>query len=108
MCVTSFEFTEDDLPRDLSQPEVVAGHVREVFDSDSPVRITDVARDLEMNYGTFKTYAPGGTDGPTHAGDANGVSVGERTAAEDHVPVGEDDLADCWAEVVIDATENTG
>jgi hypothetical protein len=52
----SLEFTEDDLPHDPSQPEVVAAHVREVFDGETPVRIADVASDLEMNYGTCKTH----------------------------------------------------
>ena len=52
----SLEFTEDDLPRELSQPEVVATHVREVFDGQTPVRIADVASELEMNYGTCKTH----------------------------------------------------
>ena len=50
------EFTEDDLPRELTQPEVVAAHVREVFDGETPVRIVDVARDLGMDYGTCKTH----------------------------------------------------
>ena len=50
------EFTEDDLPRELLQPEVVAAYVRQVFDGKTPVRIMDVARDLEMDYGTCKTH----------------------------------------------------
>ena len=50
------EFTEDDLPRELLQPEAVAAHVRQVFDGQTPVRIMDVARDLEMDYGTCKTH----------------------------------------------------
>ena len=52
----SLEFTEDDLPRDLSQPEVVATHVRDAFDGETPVRIADVAHGLERNYGTCKTH----------------------------------------------------
>lgn len=52
----SLEFTEADLPRDLSQPEVVAARVREMFDGQNPVSITAVARALEMNYGTCKTH----------------------------------------------------
>jgi len=52
----SLEFTEADLPRERTQPEVVADKVREMFDGRSPVSITDVARALEMNYGTCKTH----------------------------------------------------
>ena len=52
----SLEFTEADLPRELTQPEVVAAKVREMFDGKTPVRIIDVARALEMNYGTCKTH----------------------------------------------------
>lgn len=52
----SLEFTEDDLPRELTQPEVVAAKVREMFDGETPVKIADVARALEMNYGTCKTH----------------------------------------------------
>ena len=50
------EFTEDNLPRELLQSEVVAAHVRQVFDGKTPVRIMDVARDLDMHYGTCKTH----------------------------------------------------
>jgi predicted ArsR family transcriptional regulator len=52
----SLEFTEVDLPRERTQPEVVADKVRELFDGRNPVSITDVARALEMNYGTCKTH----------------------------------------------------
>lgn len=52
----SLEFTADDLPRDLSQPEVVAAKVGEMFDGQNPVRIIDVAEALGMNYGTCKTH----------------------------------------------------
>lgn len=52
----SLEFTEADLPRALTQPEVVAAKVREMFDGQNPVTITAVARALEMNYGTCKTH----------------------------------------------------
>ena len=52
----SLEFTEADLPRELTQPEVVAAKVREMFDGQTPVKIADVARALEMNYGTCKTH----------------------------------------------------
>lgn len=52
----SLEFTEADLPRELTQPEVVAAKVREMFDGKTPVRIADVARALDMNYGTCKTH----------------------------------------------------
>lgn len=52
----SLEFTEDDLPRELSQPEVVAAKVGEMFDGQNPVRIIDVAEALGMNYATCKTH----------------------------------------------------
>lgn len=52
----SLEFTDDDLPRELTQPEVVAAKVREMCDGENPVRIADVARALKMNYGTCKTH----------------------------------------------------
>jgi len=55
----SLEFTEDDLPRELTQPEVVANEVRELFDGHSPVKIADVARMFGMNYGTCKTQMHG-------------------------------------------------
>ena len=52
----SLEFTEDDLPREPTQPEVVANEVHELFDGHNPVKIADVARTLGMNYGTCKTH----------------------------------------------------
>jgi len=52
----SLEFTEDDLPRELSQPEVVAANVGEMFDGQNPVRIINVAQALGINYGTCKTH----------------------------------------------------
>lgn len=52
----SLEFTRDDLPRDLTQPEVVAAKVREMFDGQNPIKIADVARALHANYGTCKTH----------------------------------------------------
>lgn len=52
----SLEFTEADLQRGRTQPEVVADKVREMFDGRNPVSITDVARVLKMNYGTCKTH----------------------------------------------------
>lgn len=52
----SLEFTEADLPRELTQPEVVAAKVRELFDGHNPVKIADAARSLGMNYGTCKTH----------------------------------------------------
>lgn len=52
----SLEFTKDDLPREMTQPEVVAAKVCEMFDGQNPVKIADVARALEMNYGTCKTH----------------------------------------------------
>jgi len=52
----SLEFTEADLPRELTQPEVVAAKVRELFDGQNPVKIADAARSLGMNYGTCKTH----------------------------------------------------
>lgn len=40
----------------MLQPEVVAAHVRQVFDGNTPIRIMVVARDLEIDYGTCKTH----------------------------------------------------
>ncbi len=37
-------------------PKWVAVTVREMFDGETPVKIADVARALEMNYGTCKTH----------------------------------------------------
>lgn len=44
------------MPRELTQPEVVAAKVRKMYDGKTPVRIIDVARALAMNYGTCKTH----------------------------------------------------
>ncbi len=50
------EFTEADLDRPLTEPEKVAGTVREMFDGETPVRTKDVADRLGRNYGTVKTH----------------------------------------------------
>ena len=50
------EFTEADLDRPPTEPEKVAGTVREMFDGETPVRTKDVADRLGRNYGTVKTH----------------------------------------------------
>lgn len=41
------EFTEADMPRERSQPEVVTAKVREMFYGKTLVKITDVAHALK-------------------------------------------------------------
>lgn len=51
-----YEFTEDDSPREMTQPEVAAAKVCEMLDGQEPVKVADVTRALEMNDETRKTH----------------------------------------------------
>lgn len=50
------EFTDTDLDRPPSEPEKIAGTVREMFDGKTPVRTRDVAGKLGRNFGAVNTH----------------------------------------------------
>ena len=96
------EFTEADLPRELTQPEVVAAKVREMFrrqnageDHRRRSRPEDELRNMQ------DSPASGSADEPAHLGDEKGLSALERPQTE-VLMVDAETWCEAWADVLID------